>query len=368
MVEQIGNVNEQDGSSLDPGTNEGKPISFWVSLFLGFLLVVSAGLNLLLIVVMISSAGQFGSGPAKKEFSESILQGSGENRILVVPVKGTITDQANEGLFGQRRSPVEKVKSRLDRAKEQEDIKGIILRVNSPGGGVTASDKIYHEIKEFQEDRPDVTFLAYMENVAASGGYYVSAPADHIMAHRTCITGSIGVLMQFFVVEGLLKEWNVNAVTITPDNADKKTLGSPFKEMNKEDREVFQGIVEEMYNQFLEVTNEGRKQLSMDEVRKLADGRIYHAREAVENGLIDEVGYFEDAVEKVKSMQGLDRAKVIRYSTKKTLLDALRSAAFSRSTPEIPFTSRVREMLLHESPPSLLYLWSPREQIKLNRK
>ncbi len=343
----------------------GRPISFWVSLFLGFLLVISAGLNILLIIVTISSAGQFGPSASARDFQEETLQGSGQDRILVVPIKGTITDQSSGGVFGARQSPVEKVQTRLERAVEQEEVKGIILRVNSPGGGVTASDQIYHEIKRFQKKRPDVTVLSYMENVAASGGYYVSAPADYIMAHRTCITGSIGVLMQFFVVEGLLKKWDVNAVTITPENADKKSLGSPFKELKPEERDIFQGIVEKMYAQFVDVTANGREQLSREEVLELADGRIYHAEEAVQNGLIDQTGYFDDAVEKVKKMQDIDQAKVVKYETQKTFFDAFRSAIRSGSSPRL--TSRIQRLLAGEHPPELLYLWSPRNQIEVDR-
>jgi protease-4 len=349
----------------DDQTDSGRPISFWVSLFLGFLLVISAGLNMLLIIVTISSAGQFGPSPSARDFQEETLQGSGKDKVLVVPIKGTITDQSSGGVFGSQQSPVDKVQTRLDRAVDQEEVKGVIIRVNSPGGGVTASDQIYHEIKQFKKKRPNVTVLSYMENVAASGGYYVSAPADYIMAHRTCITGSIGVLMQFFVVEGLLKKWDVNAVTITPENADKKSIGSPFKQLEPEEREIFQGIVEKMYEQFVSVTQEGRDQLSREEVLKLADGRIYHAEEAVQNGLIDQTGYFDDAVKKVKEMQDLDTAKVVKYKTKRTLFDAFRSTMRSGRSPRL--TSRIKRMLTGEQPPEFLYLWSPRQQIQINR-
>jgi len=344
--------------------NEGKPVSFWVSIVLGFLLVVSAGLNLLLILVAISAAGQFGMPRQDDGYQEVNLQGDGPNKILVIPIDGMITDQGSSGLFGAGLSPVERVRRQLERAADDDSVKGVILKVNSPGGGVTASDKIYHHIQKFKKERPNVFFLSLMENVAASGGYYVSAPAEHIMAHPTTITGSIGVIMQFFVVQGLLKKLEIDPVTVIPDQAENKDLGSPLKPFTEEDRKIFKGVVTRMYERFVDVTAEGRDNLSREQVVKLADGRIYHARQAVENGLIDSTGYFEDAVEKVKSEQNLDQANVIRYKERVSLFDSLQATARSASDQRA-LSPQIRQVLLGKSPPKLLYLWSPKQKMRV---
>ncbi len=348
----------------DSGENEGKPISFWVSIVLGFLLVVSAGLNLLLILVAISAAGQFGVPQGQDAFQEVSVEGEGEQKILVMSIEGMITDQPGGGsLFAPRMSPVDRIKKQLDRAADDEQIKGIIMKVDSPGGGVTASDRIYHEIEKFKKERPNVYFLSLMENVAASGGYYVSAPSDYIMAHPTTITGSIGVIMQFFVVEGLLKKLDIKPISVIPDKAEKKDLGSPYKSFSEEDRQIFKEIISEMYERFVDITAKGRN-LDREKVIKLADGRIYHARQAVENGLIDETGYFGDAVEKIKSRQNLKKARIVKYNERVSLFGSVQAAVQSSSNSRV-VSPRIERVLLGKSPPKFLYLWSPKQELKL---
>ncbi len=356
-----GDGETQFGDARSGTADEGQPISFWISIFLGFLLLVSAGLNLILFVVVIGTAGDMGA--RQDRFKESTIRGEGENKIAVISVNGVISGQSSQSLFGSNLSTVERVKKQLERAEEDDKVKGIILKVNSPGGGVTASDKIHHLLKNFKKEREDVFLLTLMDDVAASGGYYISAPTDRIMAHETTITGSIGVIMQYLVFQGLLKEWGVEAETITPENADHKDMGSPFKKLNEEDRKIFQQIVSRMYNRFLEVVNQGRPNLNMQQVKDLADGRIYTGKTAVENGLVDEIGYFDDAVERAKKEASLEKAKVVKYQEKISLFNQFQSAVGSNPPRTGSRLSPIKQLFSGNNPPEFLYLWSANPQV-----
>ncbi|MBR4411848.1 MAG: signal peptide peptidase SppA [Firmicutes bacterium] len=185
----------------------------------------------------------------------------------------------------------------IDAMINDEENRGMILHVNTPGGSVFASDELYFAIREYQETTGRPVYSA-MQSQATSGGYYISAPCDKILANRNCWTGSIGVTMGSLMdISELLENLGIRVDTITAGS--NKAMGSGMEPMTHEQRAIFQSLVDEAYEQFVELVAEGRD-MSVAEVTKLADGRIYTAKQALENGLIDGIATYEEAIRIMK--------------------------------------------------------------------
>lgn len=246
-----------------------------------------------------------GPGPLKEE----VVGGSGKAKVLLVEVSGVISDHEGGGLV-EEPNLLAHVKEELSRASEDESIKALVLRINSPGGTVTASDVLHHEIVKFKEKRK-VPVVASIMDVGASGGYYVAVASDKIVAHPSSVTGSIGVIMMTMNARGLMEKIGMEANAVT--SGPRKDMGSPFRAMTEEERQIFQGVINSFYERFLAVVREGRKNLSADEVRRLADGRIYSGEQAKTLGLVDSVGYLDDAVDLAKQQAGVQEARIVTY-------------------------------------------------------
>ncbi|HZK02169.1 MAG TPA: signal peptide peptidase SppA [Anaerovoracaceae bacterium] len=181
----------------------------------------------------------------------------------------------------------------IDKMIKDENNKGIILYVDSPGGGVFESDELYFKIEEYKEATGRPVF-SYMASMAASGGYYISAPADMIFANRNCWTGSIGVTIgTLFDLSGFLENYGIKTITIT--SGDNKAMGNMLEPITDEQKAIFQSLIDEAYEQFVEIVAKGRK-MDSDTVKKLADGRIYTAKQAMELDLIDSVSTYKEAI------------------------------------------------------------------------
>ena len=218
---------------------------------------------------------RFGQAETEVLFGTNTAQ-----RIEVIDVDGVIaSDITNDEI-------VEKLK----KANDDPSIAGVIMHINSPGGSVYASEKIYKQIKKLQTSKKPV--YAVMQELAASGGYYISAPCDKIFASNETWTGSIGVIMQSYSLEGLFEKYGIKEQNIT--TGKMKDAGSPGRDMDKEEKEYFQSLVDSAFDRFVKVVAEGRG-LSEEKVKSLADGRVYDGSQALENGLIDKIGDLEDA-------------------------------------------------------------------------
>jgi protease-4 len=219
---------------------------------------------------------------------------------------------------------VSAVVNRLNLIRKDQDVKGVLLLVESPGGGVTASDVIYHAIMEFKAETglPVVTLI---KGMGASGAYYVASASDYIVAYPTTVTGSIGVILFSFNVKGLMDKYGVKYVTIK--SGGFKDLISPFEVVDDEELAWMQRIVDRMHEQFVLAVAEGRKNLSYDQVKKLSDGKVYIADEALKMGLIDMVGYFRDAVNALSERAGVVSPSVVDYQRVKGLRDVFRVSA-----------------------------------------
>jgi protease-4 len=180
-------------------------------------------------------------------------------------------------------------------------VKGILLRIDSPGGIVTPSHEIYSELIRIRDE--GLTVVVSMGTIAASGGYYIAAPADLIVASPQTLTGSIGVIMEFPVVRGLMDKVGVNVEVVK--SREQKDIGSPFRDMTDKDRELLQGVVTDAYEQFVAIVSTERD-IPEDSVRAFADGRIMTGRQALELGLVDTLGTFEDAKRIAAELCGIE--------------------------------------------------------------
>ncbi|MDO8443208.1 MAG: signal peptide peptidase SppA [bacterium] len=259
--------------------------------------------------------------------------------IALVEISGVISEAG-------RTNMVEDVKLMLQTAREDSRVKAIILKVESPGGGVNASNLIWNEVMKFKKSGKPM--VAFFNGIAASGGYYVSVPADKIIATPETWTGSIGVIMQMPNYSGLLKKIGVKYTTIK--SGARKDMLSPYKPADKEDANIAQSLVDGAFDRFVQKVADGR---NMDEVkvRILADGRIYDSEQALNNGLIDQIGYIEDSFETAKDLAKIKTASLVQYK-KKTDVFGDFFAAFS-SKPLIDIGQRISTL-----PPGLYYLWT----------
>jgi protease-4 len=241
-----------------------------------------------------------------------LVKSPAKEKILVVDIEGMISSLQPVGVFNREGDMLSRVYGRLQRAGEDKLVRGVILRLDTPGGDVTSSDILYRELLKFKK-RTGLPVVALMMGVAASGGYYVASACDAIIAHPSTITGSIGVISLFPDVEGLLSKVGVKVQVVK--SGELKDAGSPFRDMSEQEQRLFQGIIDELYERFLEVVHEKRKDaLSLEEIRDLADGRVYTAAQALKLKLIDEVGYFDEALARVLALARISSARVVAYS------------------------------------------------------
>jgi len=234
----------------------------------------------------------------------------------------------------------------IRRATHDETIEALILEVNSGGGGITASDVIYKALLDFKAAQPDRKIVVIMGEVAASGAYYIALPADYILAHPPTVTGSIGVIMQSINFQELAAKIGVTDVTVK--SGENKDFLNPMREINPEQMAMMQRLIARMHQRFVGLIVENRK-LPQEVVEKLADGRVYLADEAVQNGLIDGIGYYQDAEKKVAELLEVERVKVLRYQEQMTLSDLFGGGGAGIVTK--------LESLIHGNGSGLMYLW-----------
>jgi len=272
-----------------------------------------------------------------------LLLGGGAFVLLAVTVTAVVltfnADEGSQFAFSDRIQVVdiegELIQSRaiLDQLKRYEDsnsVKAVLLNIDSPGGGVAVSQEIYTEIKRLRE-KNDKIVVAYLSSTGASGAYYVSCAANKIVANPGTIVGSIGVIAEWVNYSDLL-EW-AKLKDIVFKTGEFKDTGSPSRALTDNERKYFQGLIDDMYVQFVEAVASGRK-LDLQEVRSLADGRVFTGRDAKQRKLVDEIGNFQDAVDMTAKLAGISgKPRLIRLTRQRvTLLDVL-TTDLSRLVP-----------------------------------
>ena len=293
-----------------------------------------------------------------QSLDETVISGKGKDKVLLIDVSGILSTEEKGGAFSFRRdaSIVARIREELKKAATDKRIKGLILRVDSPGGTVTSSDIIYREIKRFREKKGLPVITCIME-LAASGGYYVSLASDAIIAHPTSVTGSIGVIALKFNAKGLMEKIGIEDETIKA--GDKKDLWSPFRPSTEEEREIMQNMLDDFHGKFMDVVAEGRKELTREQIKVLADGRIYSAEQALKEKLIDGIGYLDDVIELVKKKAGVDKAKVIIYHRPYRYKNNIYSRMPNSDFKNINLVNLDFGGLLDDMGLRFMYLWLP---------
>lgn len=252
----------------------------------------------------------YGSNELTEVVEES---GNTDERIVKLSLNGTIADSGQSGMFSTETYNHQDFLSQLQAIQEDSSIKGVLLEVNTPGGGVYESAEIAKELQKIKDLK--IPYYVSMKNMAASGGYYISAGADKIFATDETLTGSIGVIMSGINYTGLFEKLGIEDQTYK--SGALKDMGSAQRKPTEEDNKVMQSFVDSAYGRFVNIVAKGRH-MSEEQVRKLADGRIYDGAQAKENGLVDEIGFPEDALAQLKKDQKLQNAEVFSYESAKT--------------------------------------------------
>jgi protease-4 len=242
-----------------------------------------------------------------KEFT---LRGEDKGKLLVIPIRGIISDAPKEQLFRTMPSMVQEFVSQLRLAEQDKQIKAVLLKIDSPGGSVIASDILYNEIASFKK-RTGIKVVVAMMGVAASGGYYISLPADFIVAHSATVTGSIGVIFFRPKVSDLMGKIGVEVEV--NKSGKNKDMGSPFRQATQEEEKILQNLTDQLGKQFLDKVALHRK-LDPEALAQVSTARVYLADEALKLGLVDKIGYLNDAIVEAQKRAGLsENSKIVVY-------------------------------------------------------
>lgn len=309
-------------------------------IFWGIFTGLSVFGNIVLFLMLILMGALFVSGQRGIFTEEVIKSGPRTKKIAVINLKGVIGSERADDFYQQ-----------LKTAGKDEKVKGIIVRVNSPGGTVSASDRIYNEILKYRSETKKPV-VAFMQGVAASGGYYASAACDKIIAEPTTITGSVGVIMGYLVLEELLEQ-KLGIQPIVVKSGLKKDWPSSFEQPTEEQLKYLEDkLIKPAYERFVEIVAAGREPLlTLDDVRRLSDGSIYSANEALDEKLIDGVGYLDEAIDLALLLAEITDAQVVEYKKPFSLANFLSSTSQS--------IMKIDKGTLYElSTPQVLYLWS----------
>ncbi len=272
-------------------------------------------LFIIFIIVSVGAAMRESGGMASnaRNVHEQIVREGGRDKIAHIDLEGVISASANRG----GRSMVEEFSRRLNAAVEDERVRGIVVRINSPGGEVTASDRLHHMLRRADARKPVV---AYMDTIAASGGYYAACGSRHLMAHPTTLTGSIGVIMQSIKYGEMLDKLGLDFEIYK--SGEMKDLLSGTRETRPDEIELVNELVGETYDRFLSIVAENRGK-SLTELRgsPFTDGRIFSGRQGLDGGFIDSNGFIDDAYAKAAELAGVTDPTVVRYRTRQGLFD-----------------------------------------------
>ena len=247
---------------------------------------------------------------ASDPLREVTLDGTADDKILMIPITGVITDSPKSRISRTMPGVVQEVVSHLRLAEKDDRVKVVLFKIDTPGGTTTASDILYHEIAAFKQ-RTGKKVVVCMMNLATSGGYYVSLPADMIMAHPTTVTGSIGVILMRPQVSGLMEKIGVDVKV--NKSGENKDMGSPFRPITPVEENMLQELADALGRRFVDLVKQHRG-LDGERLATVADARVFLAGDALALGLVDKIGYLQDAIADAKALAALDPdARVVVY-------------------------------------------------------
>lgn len=323
-------------------------LSFYIVVFgVGMLIFTGCGPSALLIQPV----------SARRDLEETILQRDKgllvSDKIAMIDVDGIMSNHGSGGWFGSGENQVSLFVEKLDKAGRDSHVKAVVLRINSPGGTVSASDMMYHTLLDFKE-KSNKPVIACLLDVAASGGYYLACGCDGILAQPSTVTGSIGTIMQTVSFAGTMKKLGIKAESIK--SGEMKDMASPLHDLRAAEKEILQGIITQFYEQFLTVVLKGRKNLDRDKLLPLADGRVFTAQGALTGGLIDRIGYPADAIEWAREKANLKKVKVVIYHRPIDYKPNVYSSAMAETGLKAMINFELPHWLRSEGP-QFLYLW-----------
>lgn len=282
------------------------------------------------------------------------------DKIAIIDVDGLLFNQ-RMGWFGFEDNPVSLFIEKLDAASADPRVKAVVLRINSPGGGVNASDIMHRRLLAFKRTK-GVPVVAVLQDVAASGGYYIASGADVIVANPASITGSIGVLVQTVSFWGTMQKLGISTQAVT--SGPRKDMASPLKPIDSGDVAILQGIVDEFHCNFVDVVAAGRQNLSREQVAALADGRVWTGTEAHKLGLVDEIGYLDEALALAKRLGGASAVKVVMYSRpwgyRSSIYASMDAASPDAKAVNFNLVNLNLAEVFRLAGPQFLYLWTGR--------
>ncbi|AXH99466.1 signal peptide peptidase SppA [Sporosarcina sp. PTS2304] len=287
------------------------------------------------------------------DLQETVVEeGSANERIAVLTVDGVIQDTGTASLFSGAEYNHQRFMAQLNELQNDETVKGIVLSVNSPGGGVLESSDIYDAFVEIQKTKEIPIYVA-MGGMAASGGYYISAPAEKIFVHPETLTGSIGVIMQSINYGKLAEKYGVDFPTIK--SGPYKDILSSTREMKPEERAMLQEMIDDSYKRFVDIIVDGRNMPEAD-VRKVADGRVMNGRQAIEAGLADDYGKMPAVISAMKEDYHLEKAEVFEYGSPDTFASILSMKAHDVFGGNVE-SQIMKKLLTENQAPRMMYLY-----------
>lgn len=328
-------------------SSSGSKVGFWVAIVvLGVLLFVSGLTNIGLIASLFSGGAVAGAEYAQDEcprYNEIWSAGAqDEPKVVRIGLKGVIMRGRQERLFGYEPDMVQKVLLQIRCATMDKQVKAILLEVDSPGGAVTPSDEIYAALQQFKRDDEERLVMVFIRDLGASGAYYAAMAGDYIIAEPTAIIGSVGVIMQSINMQGLGEKLGLSSVTIA--SGKNKDMLNPFEAVDPKHVALLQDLVNSMQDRFAGIVMKSR---GLDS-RELLDGRVFNVIQAREHNLIDGVGYWQDAVDKLKMLMDVEDLYIVRYSKPRGFLESL----FEAHAPNLPSFEAIHS-------PRMMYLWKP---------
>ncbi|MFW5868739.1 MAG: signal peptide peptidase SppA [Armatimonadota bacterium] len=331
-----GNADYGGAPPPPPPPQSGKSRSNWM--LIAGLLVVGMVVLVGMVMVIVAFVGMASD-------SDGAFGGMGE-KVGVITVEGVISASGGTTVLGAPLGGVRQTLDQLKRAAEDDSIKAVVLRINSPGGSAAASQELYHEVQRLADSKPVV---ASMADVAASGGYYIALPAERIVANQATMTGSIGVRMSFLHYYELANEHGVDSGSIT--SGPYKDIGSPWRPMEPAERRLLEAMIDNIYEQFVQHVSESRG-MEIDDAEAIADGRIFTGEQALQAGLIDELGGFNHAVKVAGELGGIEGEPEIRdISGDGTIFDLIgaQSRALARDAARDAVTDVLRDIRVEDA-------------------
>jgi len=298
--------------------------------------------------------------PTDRQLQETRIQRDAglfvSDKIAIIDVDGLLANRRKGGWMRSGENPVSLFIEKLDKAAADRSVKAVVLRLNSPGGTVAASDIMYHHLMEFrrQTGKP---VIACVLGIGCSGAYYIACGCDGIIAQPTGVVGNIGVIFQTFSVAGTMEKIGVKAVTIK--SGELKDMASPLHDLSDEEHDVLEGIIEHLSGQFFEVVRKGRKEIDEQKMAELSDGRVFTAEQALQQGLIDRVGYLDDGIKWAKDIAGVKKTRVVIYHRPSNYKPNAYGLAAAGSDGLGPLVNLELPDWLNAGGAQFLYLWQP---------